>query len=268
MPCLSAKALESFLGIITDSRDLDAIVLQQQTGLFQLDQLGPAVSSPIRAAMKHQQQAVGPSQILERSRNTVLIWKREIGESLARLRSSGVIVVGSVDVRGKQLIGDRLPGSPPPTELPHDRSLFSQVRRYFVGHGNISQSHYRFDPFYRGIKFRSKRQTDTNRAVPSGWYFTSYARAILTFQQLTVDRCTVDANEILRVAVWTQVFCIASHPAILPSSNFPALQAYLRAKLIVSTVGADSTSSPGMSITVLPASICRLALSSAWLGRA
>ena len=54
------KGLENFLGIITDGRDADAVFFQLQTGLFQLDQLGPAVASPIRAAMKYQQQSVGP----------------------------------------------------------------------------------------------------------------------------------------------------------------------------------------------------------------
>ena len=70
---LVCKAPENLLGIITDGCDPDAILLQHRTGLFQLDQLGAAVSSPVRAAMKHQQQAVGPSEIRERSQNTARI---------------------------------------------------------------------------------------------------------------------------------------------------------------------------------------------------
>jgi hypothetical protein len=131
---LVRKAFENFLRIITDRRDADPIPFQQQTGLFQLDQLGPAVPSPIRAAMKHQQQAVGPGKILERSPNAALIWKGEIGKSLAWLRTGGVNVVGGVDVLSQQLLGDRLTGGPPPSKVSHDRSLFSLVRRYFVRH--------------------------------------------------------------------------------------------------------------------------------------
>jgi hypothetical protein len=33
-----------------------------------------------------------------------------------------------------------------------------------------------FDALFRGIKFRPTRQTDAKRTVPSGSYFTSYAR--------------------------------------------------------------------------------------------
>jgi hypothetical protein len=144
---LVRKAFENFLRIITDRRDADAILLQHQTGLFQLDQLGPAVASPIRAAMKYQQQAgwTRPDSGAISERRADLEGRNRVVVGLARVR--GVVIVGGVDVLSQQLIGHRLPGGPPPSKFSHDRGLFSQVRRYFVRHEYLSAHYQRnFDP--------------------------------------------------------------------------------------------------------------------------
>ena len=128
------KILEDFLGIVTDGRDPYAVFLQHGTRFFQLDQLGAAVLSPLRAAVKHKKQAVGPDEIVERSQNTLLIRKDEIGNALAGFRPRRVIVVGRVDVLDVELIGNRFSSSSPPSKLPHDRSLFKKILGHIVGH--------------------------------------------------------------------------------------------------------------------------------------
>jgi hypothetical protein len=82
--------------------------------LFQLDQLGAAVRSPLRAAMKHQKQAVGSAEIRERPQIAVLIGKGEIGNVLAELRPCCVAIVGCAHKRRVQLIGDRFADVEPP----------------------------------------------------------------------------------------------------------------------------------------------------------
>ena len=61
------KSLEDCLGIVTDGGDPYAIFLQDGTRFFQLDQLGAAVLSPVRAAVKHEKQAVRSGETIERS---------------------------------------------------------------------------------------------------------------------------------------------------------------------------------------------------------
>src|SRR5260370_922669 len=56
------KGMKNLRGVIADGRDAEAIALQHQTRLFQLDQLGAAVLSPIGAAIKDEQQAVGSAE--------------------------------------------------------------------------------------------------------------------------------------------------------------------------------------------------------------
>ena len=86
--------------------------------------------SPIGAAMKNQQQAVGSTEIRQRSQRTALIGKGEIGDALAGFGPGSVGIVGCAHMRGVQLFGDRFAGVSPPSELPHDRRFFRQIGRY------------------------------------------------------------------------------------------------------------------------------------------
>jgi len=137
---LVRKALEYLRGIVTDGRDPDTMFLQRQTGLFQLDQLGTAVGSPVRAAMKHQQQAVWSSKIRERTQNSVLTRKSKLRDMLAGLGPRSVAIVSRVHELGIQFFGHRLPGRSPPSKLAHDRSLFFEIFRKIVSHRMSSQS--------------------------------------------------------------------------------------------------------------------------------
>ena len=73
------KRLESLLRVVTDGCDRQAIALERYTGLFQLDQLGAAVRSPIGAAMKHQKQAARSAEIRARPQIAMLIGKEKSG---------------------------------------------------------------------------------------------------------------------------------------------------------------------------------------------
>ena len=82
---LFGKGRERFLRIIADSRDADTVLLQHRTGMFQLDQLGAAVLSPVRAAVKHQQQSVRSGEIAQVPYRIMLVGKRKLRNPLAWL---------------------------------------------------------------------------------------------------------------------------------------------------------------------------------------
>jgi hypothetical protein len=102
--------------------------------LLQLDELGTAVLSPIGASIKEEKQALGSGEIGERPRNAFLVWKGEIGDALARLRSRSVAIIGGVNVPGVQLGWNGLSGGTKPSELPHDRGFFGEIFRYVDCH--------------------------------------------------------------------------------------------------------------------------------------
>jgi hypothetical protein len=51
--------LKGFLGIVANRSDAETFTFDHRTRLFQLDQLGSAVLSPIGASIKNEEQAVG-----------------------------------------------------------------------------------------------------------------------------------------------------------------------------------------------------------------
>jgi imidazolonepropionase-like amidohydrolase len=108
--------------------------------VFQLDQLGAAVLSPVRAAVKNQKEAVRASEIGERAHVAVLIGEREIRDSFTRFRAGLVVIVGGLKVFGVQLGRDGFASRAQPTEFAHDGGLFSQVFGNLVARGHLPYS--------------------------------------------------------------------------------------------------------------------------------
>jgi hypothetical protein len=88
--------------------------------------------------MKHQQYPIRPSKIREGTQDAVLIREGKIGDALAGLRPSSVVIVRCVHVLGIQFSGDWFSGGSPTTKLSHDCSFFRQIIRHFVGHRYMS----------------------------------------------------------------------------------------------------------------------------------
>ena len=62
-PVFLGKTVKSFLRIVPCSSDRDTLVRKQRARLFQLDELGTAVLSPIGASVENEQQAVRAREI-------------------------------------------------------------------------------------------------------------------------------------------------------------------------------------------------------------
>jgi len=129
---------QRFLGIVTDRGDAESAFLNHRTRFFQLDQLGSAVASPIRASVKNKEQSVGTREIRDGPRNAFLIRKREIGYALPGRWAGGVAIVGGVYVLRLQLGGDGQSRGAKPSELPHDRGFFLEILWGVVRHGQSS----------------------------------------------------------------------------------------------------------------------------------
>src|ERR1700677_4638200 len=87
------ETAESLLGIVANRGHPDALLFEERAGLFQLDQLGAAVLSPIGASVKHQKQTLGAGQILDRPQFAVLIRKGERRDSLTWLGPGSIAIV-------------------------------------------------------------------------------------------------------------------------------------------------------------------------------
>jgi hypothetical protein len=108
--------------------------------VFQLDQLGAAVLSPVRAAVKNQEEAVRASEIGERAQFAALIGEGEIRDSFTRLRAGLVVIVGGLKVFGVQLGRDGLASRAQPAEFAHDGGFFSQISGYLVAPRHFAYS--------------------------------------------------------------------------------------------------------------------------------
>jgi hypothetical protein len=84
-PCTVGKVGEKLDSVVADRRDPDTALGEVPLLLFQLDQLGLAVVSPVGGSIKEQQQTVGPAQILERPHRAGLIPGLESGNRFTNL---------------------------------------------------------------------------------------------------------------------------------------------------------------------------------------
>src|SRR5277367_286390 len=137
-PVFLREMPERFLGIVTNRRNAEAFRFDHRTGLFQLDQLGSAVASPIGASVENEEQAIGTSELRDGSQDTLLVRQGEIRYVLAGLGACRVAIVGGVDVPGLQLFGNRLSSGTKPSKLPHDCGFFLEVIRDVVRHRQSS----------------------------------------------------------------------------------------------------------------------------------
>ena len=126
---LVRKISEGLHRVIADGRDTQTLLFEQWTRLFQLDQLGAAVLSPIGTAVKYEKKAPRPGEIGQRPYDARLIRERKRGNALARFGTGSVMIVGSLDVFGAQFVWNRLSGGSEPSELTHDGGFFSQIFR-------------------------------------------------------------------------------------------------------------------------------------------
>ena len=88
-----AEAMQNFLRIVGDDRDLYSPLFEALARLLQLDELASAVGSPIGASTKDQKKSGGAGEIVKLSFVTVLISKCEVGYFLSDLKTSGRAVV-------------------------------------------------------------------------------------------------------------------------------------------------------------------------------
>jgi len=137
---LLRKLHKRFEGVVADRRQADALLLQQMPRVFQLDQLGAAVLSPVRATVKNQEEAVRASEIGEHAQVAMLIGEGEIGDSFTWLRAGLVVIVGGVKVFGVQLGRDGFTSRAQPAEFAHDGGFFSQVFGGLVARVHIAHS--------------------------------------------------------------------------------------------------------------------------------
>jgi NIPSNAP len=131
---LLRKQAQRLLGIVADCRDTQTFFFEYRPRLFQLDQLGTAVLSPIGTAVKHEKQPVRAREVRDRPQNACLIRKREFGNVPTRLRTSCVAVIRRPQVLRVQFGRNMLPSRPQTTELPHDRGFLGKIFRELVCH--------------------------------------------------------------------------------------------------------------------------------------
>jgi len=93
-PVFLCKMLEGFPGVVANRGEAEAFPFEHRARLFQLDQLGSAVLSPIGASVKNEEQAIGTGEIRDRAHHALLVREGEIGYALASLRARGVAIVG------------------------------------------------------------------------------------------------------------------------------------------------------------------------------
>jgi len=88
-----AEAMQNFLRIVGDDRDLYSPLFEAPARLLQLDELASAVGSPIGASTKDQKKSGGAGEIAKLSFVTVLIHKCEVRYFLSDLKTSGRAVI-------------------------------------------------------------------------------------------------------------------------------------------------------------------------------
>ena len=102
--------------------------------MFQLDQLGTAILSPIGASVKHENEADRSGKVGERPQGAILIRKGEIRNKLTRFGAGRVAIVGGGEVCGVQLGRDGRSSGAEPPKLVHDRRFFRKIFRDVVRH--------------------------------------------------------------------------------------------------------------------------------------
>ena len=78
-----AEAVQDFLRVVGDGRDLYTLLFEALARLLQLNELASAEGSPIGAASEDQEKSFGAGQIAKGSQRATLIGKPEVGYLLA-----------------------------------------------------------------------------------------------------------------------------------------------------------------------------------------
>src|SRR5271163_560208 len=88
-----AEAMQNFLRIVGDDRDLYSPLFEAPARLLQLDELASAVGSPIGASTKDQKKSGGAGEIVKLSFVTVLIHECEVRYFIPDLKTGRCAVV-------------------------------------------------------------------------------------------------------------------------------------------------------------------------------